>query len=227
MKLVLVRHGESIWNKENIFKGWVDIGLSENGVEEAKRAGKVLKEKNYKFNICYTSILKRAIDTMDYIFDEMNINPKIYKDYRLNERHYGALQGLNKKEMADKVGEEQVKRWRRSLKERPPALNIEDQNHQINNPLFKDIPKHLLPTTESLEDTMKRVIECYQQEIMPKLELNKRIIIVAHGNSLRALVAYLEKLDEEEILNLNIPTGNPLVYEFDSQFKIIDKCYLY
>lgn len=226
MKLVMVRHGESIWNKENIFTGWTDVELSEKGIAEARSAGQLLKQNNFNFDICYTSILKRAIATMEYIFDEMNIKPQIHKDYRLNERHYGALQGLNKKTMAKQVGEAQVKIWRRSLKIRPPALNIDDERHPINSELFKDIPKEKLPATESLEDTMKRVISYYHEEILKEFKNKKKIIIVAHGNSLRALVAYLENLNEQEILNLNIPTGIPLIYEFDKEFNVINKYYL-
>ncbi len=226
MKLVMVRHGESVWNKENIFTGWMDVELSEKGIEESKRTGEILKANNFSFDICYTSVLKRAIDTMEYIFSEMNISPKVYKDYRLNERHYGALQGLNKKEIANKVGEDQVKRWRRSLKERPPALSENDDRHPKYNKIFSNISPDLLPATESLEDTMKRVVEYYKSKILPQIKKNKKIIIVAHGNSLRALVAYLERLSEQEILELNIPTGVPLIYELDDKYSIINKYYL-
>lgn len=226
MKLVLVRHGESVWNQKNIFTGWTDVELSEKGIEEARTAGKKLKEKNFNFDICYTSILKRAIGTMNYIFEEMNIKIPIYKTYKLNERHYGALQGFNKKEMAEKVGDDQVKLWRRSLKTRPPELELTDERHPTNNDIFKDIPKDELPSTESLYDTMQRVVEYYESEILPTMKDGKNIIVVAHGNSLRALVSYLEDLSEEEIINLNIPTGVPLVYEFDDSMNVINKYYL-
>lgn len=224
MKLVLVRHGESVWNKKNIFTGWTDVGLTEKGIEEAKEAGRRLKNKNFSFTICHTSILKRAIETMDYIFDEMQIKPQIYKTYQLNERHYGALQGLNKEEMAEKVGAEQVKKWRRSLRERPPALSLDDERHPQHNPLFKNIKN--LPASESLADTMDRVVDYYEKEIKFQILNGEDIIIVAHGNSLRALVAYLENYNEEQILALNIPTGIPLVYEIDKNIKILKKYYL-
>ena len=226
MRLVLVRHGESVWNKKNIFTGWTDVELSEKGIEEAKTAGQRLKEKNFNFDICYTSILKRAIDTMNHIFEEMNIEIPIYKTYKLNERHYGALQGFNKQEMAEKVGDEQVKLWRRSLKTQPPALDTTDERHPVNNDIFKDIPKDELPSTESLYDTMQRVVDYYESDILPSMKDGKNIIVVAHGNSLRALVSYLENLDEEAIINLNIPTGVPLVYDFDENLKVINKYYL-
>ncbi len=224
MKLVMVRHGESVWNKQNIFTGWTDVELSEKGIEEARQAGQKLKKHDFNFTICYTSILKRAVDTMDYIFLEMQLQPKIKKTYKLNERHYGALQGSNKKEMADEVGEEQVKLWRRSLRVRPPALPLDDERHPRHDPLFKGIPN--LPAAESLADTMERVVDYYEAEIKPQIIKGEDIIIVAHGNSLRALVAYLENYSEEQILALNIPTGIPLIYEIDQNLKVLKKYYL-
>ncbi len=227
MKLVVVRHGESEWNKLNLFTGWTDVELSEKGVEEAKYGGQLLKEGGYDFDLCYTSYLKRAIHTLNFILEEMDREwLPVIKDWRLNERHYGALQGLNKAETAAKYGEEQVLIWRRSFDITPPELSADDERAPHNQEQYRNEKKELLPLTESLKTTIERVIPYWEQEIKPQIAAGKRVLIAAHGNSLRALVKYLEDLSEDEILKINIPTGVPLVYEFDDNFKIIDKYYL-
>ncbi|GIU81707.1 MAG: 2,3-diphosphoglycerate-dependent phosphoglycerate mutase [Acidobacteria bacterium] len=228
-KLVLVRHGESEWNKENRFTGWKDVDLSEKGITEARQAGKLLKEEGFSFDEAYTSVLKRAIRTLWIILDEMDLMwiPEI-KTWRLNERHYGALQGLNKSEMAMKYGEEQVLIWRRSYETRPPELSDNDERliEIKNDPRYSSIPAEELPRTECLKDTVARVIPLWQQEIAPKIQSGKKLIIVAHGNSLRALVKHLDQISDEEIVNLNIPTGIPLVYELDEDLKPLKSFYL-
>ncbi len=223
-KLVLVRHGESVWNLENKFTGWTDVELSSNGIKEAHEAGKLLKNMNFHFDIAYTSVLKRAIDTLQIIMDEMNLDVKVIENYKLNERHYGALQGLNKDETIKKYGQEQVKLWRRSKDVRPPLLSVDDKR----NPKFdkKYIGISDLPLGENLEDTIKRVKEYYEDVIKKDLINNKDVIVVAHGNSLRGLIAYLENLNDEEIINLEIPTGKPICYIFDDNLKIIKKDYV-
>ncbi len=223
-KLVLVRHGESVWNLENKFTGWTDVELSSNGIKEAHEAGKLLKNMNFHFDIAYTSVLKRAIDTLQIIMDEMNLDVKVIENYKLNERHYGALQGLNKDETIKKYGQEQVKLWRRSKDVRPPLLSVDDKR----NPKFdkKYIGISDLPLGENLEDTIKRVKEYYEDVIKKDLLNNKDVIVVAHGNSIRALIAYLENLNDEEIINLEIPTGKPICYIFDDNLKIIKKDYV-
>lgn len=226
LKLVLVRHGESVWNLENKFTGWTDVGLSNKGIEEAIEAGKILKEKGFVFDIAYTSVLKRANDTLDYILKEMNLNIPIYYSYKLNERHYGALQGLNKDETRKKYGEEQVKLWRRSVDTRPPALDISDSRYPGNDPKYKNLPKEELPLTENLIDTINRVISYWNSDIKPNLLNGKKIIIVAHGNSLRGLIKYLDNLSDEEVMNLEIETGNPICYELDANLKPIKHYYL-
>lgn len=227
MKLVLIRHGESVWNKENRFTGWTDVDLSLKGVEEAKEAGIILKEKGYTFDIAYTSVLKRANRTLDFVLEELGeINIPVVYDYRLNERHYGALQGLNKAETAEEYGDEQVHIWRRSPDVRPPALEPDDERHPKFDPKYKDIPEDKLPATEHLLDTLDRVIECYNESISKDIKEGKEVLIVAHGNSLRALVMYLDNMDKESIMELNIPTGVPLVYELDDDLKPIKHYYL-
>ena len=226
LKLVLVRHGESVWNLENKFTGWTDVGLSSKGIEEAIEAGKILREKGFIFDIAYTSVLKRANDTLDYILKEMNLNIPIYYSYKLNERHYGALQGLNKDETRKKYGEEQVKLWRRSADTRPPALDITDSRYPGNDPKYKNLPKEELPLTENLIDTINRVISYWNNNIKPNLLNGKKIIIVAHGNSLRGLIKYLDNLSDEEVMNLEIETGNPICYELDANLKPIKHYYL-
>lgn len=227
MKLVLVRHGESEWNKLNLFTGWTDVDLSEKGHEEAKLAGKLLKDEGYDFDICFTSYLKRAIHTLNHILDEMDRNwLPVIKTWKLNERHYGALQGLNKAETAEKYGEEQVKIWRRSFDVKPPALEESDERAPMNQDVYRDEDPKSLPLNESLETTIERVVPYYNEVIVPAMKAGKRVIIAAHGNSLRALVKYLDNMSNEEILNLNIPTGVPLVYEFDDNLNVTNHYYL-
>ncbi len=227
IKLTLVRHGESIWNKENRFTGWTDVDLTKQGINEAINAGKVLKENNFTFDIAYTSLLRRAQNTLKYILMELNEeNIPIYETYKLNERHYGALQGLNKDETRKKYGEEQVRLWRRSTDALPPALTMDDPRYPGNDAKYKDIKLKYLPLTENLNDTIKRTVEYYNEEIKNKLLKGKKVIIVAHGNSLRALVKYLDNVSDEEIMNIEIPTGIPLIYEFDGNLNVIRHYYL-
>ncbi|MBQ7460460.1 MAG: 2,3-diphosphoglycerate-dependent phosphoglycerate mutase [Oscillospiraceae bacterium] len=226
-KLVLVRHGESEWNKLNLFTGWTDVELSDKGREEAKAAGRVLKENGYDFDICYTSYLKRAIHTLNIALDEMDRAwLPVVKSWKLNERHYGALQGLNKAETAEKYGEDQVKIWRRSFDVKPPALDENDERSATKQAMFRDVPKELLPANESLETTVERVVPYFEEVIKKDMEAGKRVIIAAHGNSLRALVKYFDNLSSDEIIGVNIPTGTPLVYEFDENFKAVNHYYL-
>ncbi len=226
MKLVLLRHGESVWNKENRFTGWTDVELSEKGIEEAKTAGKTLKQNNFTFDIAFTSVLKRANDTLKYVLDALNQDIPIKYSYKLNERHYGALQGLNKDEMKLKYGEKQVQLWRRSADVRPPALDLNDKRHPKYDSKYQDIPIDKLPCTEHLLDTLKRVTEYYESDIKPELINGKDVLIVAHGNSLRALIKYLENISNDDIMKLEIPTGKPYVYELDNNLNIINKYYL-
>lgn len=227
IKLTLVRHGESIWNKENRFTGWTDVDLTKQGINEAINAGKVLKENNFTFDIAYTSLLIRAQNTLKYILMELNEeNIPIYETYKLNERHYGALQGLNKDETKKKYGEEQVRLWRRSTDALPPALTMDDPRYPGNDAKYKDIKLKYLPLTENLNDTIKRTVEYYNEEIKNKLLKGKKVIIVAHGNSLRALVKYLDNVSDEEIMNIEIPTGIPLIYELDGNLNVIRHYYL-
>lgn len=226
-KIVLIRHGQSLWNLENKFTGWTDIDLSENGLIEAKKAGRILKENGYEFDIAYTSVLKRAIRTLWIILDEMNTMwIPVYKSWKLNERHYGALQGLNKDETAKKYGKDKVKEWRRSVNTKPPSLTIDDNRYSGEDTKYKNLQKNEIPLTESLKDTEKRVIKEWNDEIVPNLKDNKKIIISAHGNTLRALVKYLDNIEDDDIVNLNIPTGTPLVYELDDDLKPIRHYYL-
>ena len=227
MKLVLIRHGESEWNKLNLFTGWTDVGLSEKGIIEANEAGFLLKENNFDFDVCYCSYLKRAINTLNIVLERMDRQwLPVIKTWKLNERHYGALQGLNKAETAEKYGEEQVKLWRRSFDVPPPALDKDDKRCPHNQAPYRNIDKSELPYNESLKDTIERVIPYYEEVIKKDMLDGKRVLITAHGNSLRALVKYLDNLTDEEIISVNIPTGIPLVYEFDDNFKVINKYYL-
>ena len=224
MKLVLIRHGESVWNKENLFTGWTDVDLSDTGRKEAAEAGRILKAEGFDFDICYTSYLKRAIHTLNLVLESMDREwLPVFKTWKLNERHYGALQGFNKSETAEKYGEEQVRQWRRSYSIRPPALDEKDERNPTFSPMFRDVDKDLLPLTECLADTVDRVVPFYLSEIVPKMKDGKRILIVAHGNSLRALVKYIEGISDDDIVGVNIPTGVPLVYEFDDDLKLISK----
>ena len=226
IKLVLVRHGQSVWNLENRFKGWTDVGLSEKGINEAISAGKLLKEKGYTFDIAYTSVLKRANDTLDYILKEMDLQIPIKYSWRLNERHYGALQGLNKDETKEKYGEEQVHLWRRSADVRPPALTIDDERYPGNDPKYQKLTKKELPLTENLLDTVDRVVKYFKSDIKKDLQDNKKIIIVAHGNSLRGLMKYLDNLTNDEVVSLEIATGRPICYLLDDNLKPIKHFYI-
>lgn len=226
-QLVLVRHGESEWNKLNLFTGWTDVELSEKGVEEAKNGGRLLKEEGFHFDVAYTSYLKRAIHTLNFVLGEMEEEYiPVYKSWRLNERHYGALQGLNKSETAEKYGEEQVKIWRRSYDVCPPALEETDPRNPALQKAYAGVGVQDCPLTECLKDTVVRVLPYWECEIKPAIVSGKRVIIAAHGNSLRALVKYLENISDEDIINLNIPTGVPLVYDFDEHFNVVGKRYL-
>lgn len=227
MRLVIIRHGESEWNKLNLFTGWSDVDLSPEGKKEAILAGKALKEEEIDFDVCYTSYLKRAIHTLNLVLEEMNRDwLPVVKSYKLNERHYGALQGLNKAETAKKYGEKQVKIWRRSFSVRPPVLEETSNQNPKKQVQYSGINRHELPLCESLEDTINRVVPYFNNVIKKDMLSGKRVLIVAHGNSIRSLVKYFENLSEEEILEVNIPTGIPLVYEFDDDFRVIEKHYL-
>ena len=226
-KLVLVRHGESLWNMENRFTGWTDVDLSEKGEAEAKAGAKALKEGGYTFDIAYTSVLKRAIRTLNFVLDTLDLQwIPVHKNWRLNERHYGALQGLNKAETAKKYGDEQVLVWRRSYDTQPPALTPEDERYPGHDPRYHDLTKDELPLTECLKDTVARFLPLWHETIAPTIKSGKRVIIAAHGNSLRALVKYLDSVSDEEIVGLNIPTGIPLVYELDDNLSPIKHYYL-
>ena len=227
IKLVLVRHGQSQWNLENRFTGWTDVELSEQGVKEAKEAGKVLKEKGFKFDVAYTSVLKRANDTLNFILEELGEKDiPIKKSWRLNERHYGALQGLNKDETRQKYGAEQVLLWRRSTDVKPPELSEDDERYPGNDPKYSELPKEDLPKTENLIDTINRVMVYWDSDIKKDLQEGKRVIIAAHGNSLRGLIKYLDNMTDEEIIKLEIETGNPICYELDDDLKPITHYYL-
>lgn len=228
MKLVVVRHGESEWNEKNLFTGWADVELSEKGVEEAKLGGRMLKEEGYDFDIVYTSYLKRAIHTMDNILNEMERTwLPIVKDWRLNERHYGALQGLDKAETAAKYGEDQVLIWRRSFDVKPPELDPTDERAPRNMEAYRNVEdKDILPLHESLKETIERAVPYFEETIKPQMLDGKRVLIVAHGNSLRSLVKYFDNMTDDEIMKVNIPTGVPLIYEFDNDFNVVNKYYL-
>lgn len=226
-KLVLVRHGQSTWNLENRFTGWTDVGLTDLGRQEAQEAGRLLKEEGYVFDVAYTSVLRRAIQTLWSILQEMNLEwIPVMKAWQLNERHYGSLQGLNKAEMAEKFGDAQVKIWRRSYDVPPPALELEDERHPRFDPRYASLTPEQLPATESLKITLDRVVPYWHSTLIPVLQSGQRVIVVAHGNSIRALVKYLDDVSEAEITELNIPTGLPLVYELDEKMKPIKNYYL-
>lgn len=226
MRLVLLRHGESVWNKENRFTGWTDVDLSENGVKEAENAGKLLKEKGFTFDVSFTSVLKRANRTLEIVLKEMNLDIPVNYSYRLNERHYGALQGLNKDEMRKKFGEEQVHIWRRSYDVRPPELTKDDERYPGNDPKYKDLTEEELPLTECLKDTLERVLPYYNNEIKKHLENKENVLVVAHGNSLRSIIKYLENISDDDIMSVEIPTGVPYVYELDDNLNIKEKYFL-
>ncbi len=227
MKLVLLRHGESLWNKENKFTGWTDVDLSDKGINEAKEAGKTLREKGYVFDVAFTSVLKRAIRTLWLVLDEMDLMwIPVYRSWRLNERHYGALQGLNKAEMSAKVGEEQVHIWRRSYDVRPPALDKTDKRYPGHDPRYRDLNENEIPVAESLKDTVIRFMPYWHEVLAPALKAGKHVIVSAHGNGLRAAVKYLDNISDSDIVKLNIPTGIPLVYELDEELKPVKHYYL-
>jgi 2,3-bisphosphoglycerate-dependent phosphoglycerate mutase len=226
-KVVLLRHGESTWNKENRFTGWTDVDLSEKGRVEAREAGEVLKREGYVFDVAYTSVLKRAIRTLWSALDELDqMWIPVHHSWRLNERHYGALQGLNKSETAEKFGEAQVKIWRRSYDVPPPVLEKSDPRYPGTDPRYQNLTQKELPLTECLKDTVARFLPYWHETIAPAIVSGRRVIIAAHGNSLRALVMYLDNVSEKDIIELNIPTGMPLVYELDDNLKPIDRYYL-
>lgn len=226
-QLVMVRHGESEWNKLNLFTGWTDVDLSERGEEEAKLGGRLLKEEGFHFDVAFTSYLKRAIHTLNFVLRELDEEfIPVHKTWRLNERHYGALQGLNKAETAAKYGDEQVKIWRRSYDIQPPALAQDDKRNPALQEAYEKVGVQDLPLTECLKDTVARVLPYWECEIKPAIVSGKRVIIAAHGNSLRALVKYLKGISDEEIVGLNIPTGVPLVFDFDEHFNVVGERYL-
>ncbi len=226
-KVVLLRHGESLWNKENRFTGWTDVDITEKGYQEAKKAGEVLKAEGFKFDIAYTSVLKRAIRTLWIVLDELDLMwIPVINNWRLNERHYGALQGLNKAETAKKYGEDQVKIWRRSYDIQPPALEKNDERYPGKDPRYADLDEKDIPLTECLKDTVARFVPYWEGTIAPIVKSGKKVLVTAHGNSLRALVKYLDNIPDNEIVELNIPTGIPLVYELNENLKPIKSYYL-
>jgi len=226
-KVVLLRHGESLWNKKNLFTGWTDVDLSEKGVEEAQKAGELLKEGGYTFDIAFTSVLKRAIRTLWITLEEMDLMwIPVVRSWRLNERMYGDLQGLNKGETAEKFGAEQVHVWRRSYDTPPPMMDRKDKRHPANDRRYADLPVDEVPGTECLKDTVERFLPYWIDAIVPAIKAGKKVIIAAHGNSLRALVKYLDDISDEEIPSLNIPTGVPLVYELNEDMRPIKHYYL-
>ncbi len=226
-RIVLLRHGESLWNKENRFTGWTDVDLSEKGVDEAMKAGDLMREKGFVFDKAYTSFLKRAIKTLNVVLDRMNQDwIPVEKSWRLNEKHYGALQGLNKAETAEKYGDEQVLVWRRSYDIPSPALSAEDPRNPEFDPRYKTVPSDILPLTESLKDTVKRILPYWEKEIFPSLQIADQILIAAHGNSLRGIIKYLKHISDEDIVSLNLPTAVPYVFDFDDDLHSIHDYFL-
>ncbi|MGQ9724123.1 MAG: 2,3-diphosphoglycerate-dependent phosphoglycerate mutase [Tepidimonas sp.] len=226
-KLVLIRHGESTWNLENRFTGWADVDLTPTGVSQAIAAGRLLKAEGWDFDLCFTSVLKRAIHTLWYVLDEMDRTwLPVVKDWRLNERHYGALQGLNKAEMAKQYGDEQVLMWRRSYAIRPPALDPNDPRGQRQDRRYASLRPEQIPLTECLQDTVARVVPCWNDSIAPAMRSGQRVLISAHGNSIRALIKHLDGISDTDIVGLNIPNGIPLVYEFDDELRPLRRYYL-
>jgi 2,3-bisphosphoglycerate-dependent phosphoglycerate mutase len=226
-KLVMVRHGQSTWNLDNRFTGWTDVGLTEQGVAEAHEAGRLLNEGGYLFDVAYTSVLKRAIKTLWVVMEDMELEwIPVYRAWQLNERHYGALQGLNKAETAEKFGEDQVHIWRRSYDIPPPALEMDDERHPRYDPRYAGVAPDKLPSSESLKLTLERVLPYWHMVLAPAIQSGQRVLVVAHGNSMRAMVKYLDHISDEEIPGLNIPTGVPLVYELDEDLKAIKHYYL-
>ncbi len=227
MKLVLIRHGESTWNQQNLFTGWTDVPLSENGTHEAIAAGKALHQAGFTFDIAYTSVLTRANDTLHLVLKEMGqLWIPTIKSWRLNERHYGGLQGLNKAETAEKYGDDKVLEWRRSYAVLPPLLSLDDERHPQFDRRYKTLDERLLPCGESLALTLKRVIPFWEDHIAPSLKAGKVVVVAAHGNSLRALIKYIEDISDSDIMQIEIPTGNPLIYDLDDDFQMVSKHYL-
>lgn len=225
--LVLLRHGESTWNQENLFTGWTDVPLSPRGIEEARAAGRLMREEGLAFDIVFTSLLARAIRTAELALEEMGLSwLPVERSWRLNERHYGALQGLNKKELAARYGSDQVFRWRRSYDEPPPPLAPDDPRHPRHDPRYRFLPPEVLPATECLKDVVARMLPYWQDAIGPRLLEGKRVLVVAHGNSLRALVKHLDAIPDDAIAELNIPTGIPLLYQLDADLRPIERRYL-
>ncbi len=226
-RLVLLRHGESTWNKANLFTGWTDVPLSEKGEEEARDAGRLLREEGYTFDVVHTSVLLRAIQTANLTLEEMDLAwIPVVRHWRLNERHYGALQGLNKKETSDRYGQEQVFQWRRGYDVPPPPLDPEDERHPSRDPRYVDLAPDLVPASECLKDVFERMLPYWYDWIVPEIRSGKRLLVAAHGNSLRALVKHLDGISDEDIPGLNIPTGIPLVYELNEQVARVDSYYL-
>ncbi len=226
-KLILLRHGESVWNKENIFTGWTDVDLSERGVEEAREAGRLIREVGIKPDVAFASVLKRSIRTLFIVLEELGLQTiPIHYSWRLNERHYGALQGLNKLETVKKFGEEQVKIWRRSYSVNPPPLEEGDKRDAVNDPLYKDLKREEIPLSESLEDTTNRVMPYWNEKILPEILSGKNVLVSGHGSGVRSMVKYLDNMSDEAVTELNIPTGIPLIYEFDDSGKNIKHYYL-
>ncbi len=227
MNLILLRHGESKWNRDNRFTGWTDVDLSEQGIREAHRAAGLLRKAGSTFDLAYTSVLKRAIRTLWIVLDDLDMLwLPVYRSWRLNERHYGVLQGLNKQETAEELGMEQVMRWRRSYAAQPPALGRDDERHPRFDPRYAQLDPEELPVTESLKDTLERVLPYWHETIVPELVREQKVLVVAHGNSLRALVKYLDRIPDEDIPGLNIPTGVPFVYQLDRDLKVRKSFYL-
>jgi 2,3-bisphosphoglycerate-dependent phosphoglycerate mutase len=225
--VVLIRHGESEWNRDNRFTGWTDVPLSEKGIHEARQAGRLLREGGYTFDVAFTSLLRRAIHTVWLVLEEMDLVwIPVHKTWRLNERHYGALQGLNKAETAEKLGKEQIELWRRSYDVRPPALTVDDPRHPCHDPRYADLRRADLPATECLRDTVDRFLPWAQENIAPSIRSGKRVLIAAHGNTLRALLKWADQISDDEIPEVNIPTGTPLVYEVDEDLTPIRSFYL-
>jgi len=225
--IILLRHGQSEWNRDNRFTGWTDVGLSEKGIAEARSAGRLLKKEGYSFDLVFSSVLKRALGTAEIVLEEMGISGiEIRKTWRLNERHYGALQGLNKAETARKYGEEQVLLWRRGYDIRPPALAEDDTRHPGKDKMYAELSREALPAAESLKETVARVVSYWHSDILPAISKGKKVLVSAHGNSIRALVKHIDSISEEDIMSLNIPTGIPLVYELDENMRPVRHYYL-
>ena len=226
-RIVLLRHGESLWNKENRFTGWTDVDLSEQGIKEAVKAGNLLKEKGFVFDKAYTSYLKRAIKTLNYVLDAMDLDwIPVEKSWRLNEKHYGALQGLNKSETAAEYGDKQVLIWRRSYDIPAPALSPEDSRNPRFDRRYKQVPPAMLPSTEALKDTVERILPYWKKEIFPSLQVTDQILVTAHGNSLRGIIKYLKNISDEDIVDLNLPTAVPYVFDFDEEMHLINDYFL-